>query len=101
MLEVSRRFAIACDYAPLVGQQPHLPIAHSYHRLDCNAHAVFEQRTVAFVTVVGHGRVFVHLAADTMTGNLPDNSIAVLLAVGLYRVGDVTDVIACYSLLNA
>ncbi len=64
------------------------------HRLDAETHAVFDNRSGALASVVGHFGVFVHLAAYAVSAHFAYYRVSVAFAVGLDGVGDVADAVA-------
>ena len=59
------------------------------HRLYAYAHAFLQYGATSAATIVGDFRVLVHLATDAMPAHLADNGVAMTLAVGLDRIGDI------------
>ena len=98
MLEMSCGHAIAGAYAPAVGLQIDVALAHRNHRLDGDAHGGFQQRSVATASVVGHLRVFMHLAAYAVTCEFAHHAIAEAFSVVLHGSADITHMAAGNSL---
>ena len=101
MLEMSCVFAVLCADGPFVlGVHKDGFVSHGDHRLDGDAHARLEQRSVATTPIIGNWRVFVHLAADTVSGEFPDDAVTMTFAMALHRIADIADVFACHGILD-
>jgi len=90
VLEVGSRLSILCADSPAVLVHPDIATTHGYHRFDGDAHGGLEHHSVATAPVVGHLRVFVHLAADAVSAQFADDAVALGFAVRLHSVADVT-----------
>ena len=101
VLEMSGRLAITCANAPSVGLQKDVAFPHGNHRLDGYTHGSLEHHTISASPIVGYLRIFMHLAANTMTCELTDNAITLFLTETLYGVADVAQMIAGNGSRNA
>ena len=96
MFEVCGGLAVAGAYAPSVGHQPYLSVAHSNHWLYGYAHAFLEKHSVSFSTVIGYRGFFMHLPSDSVSSEFTYDSIAMTFTKSLYSVTNVSDMITCH-----
>ena len=89
MLKMRSRLHITRNYLPVVMEHPNFWIAKSYHRFDGYAHAGFQHQTFTVFTIVEHWWVLVHLPANAMACQFPDNAISFGLTISLYRLTDI------------
>ncbi len=94
MLVMRRRLAVTGAAGPAVILDDDVAAAQVDHRLDSDAKAVLDQGACAAAPEVGHLRIFVHLAPDSVATHLAHHGVTPLLAIGLYGVGDVAQAIA-------
>ena len=93
MLEMSGGLAVLCTDGPTVFiVEPDVALAHGNHRFDGNTHGGFQHHAVSTTSVIRHLGVLMHLAANTMSGQFADDTIAMSLAVVLHCTADVTEV---------
>ena len=97
---MSSRFAVKSNYPPPIRQQSNLATTHCNHRLNGYTHSFFEKDSVATLTIVGHLRVFVHLAAYSMTSKFTHDTITITFTVLLNRITNITKVISSHRLFN-
>ncbi len=93
MLPLSRWLLIAGDYLPsvwIVGIDEHLPGSHIDHWLDGEHHTRNEQHTRSSMTIVKNLRLLMELTAYTMTTEVTDHTITILLAMLLDGMTDIT-----------
>src|SRR6266404_4390322 len=92
MLEVRGVTAVERHGGPVVTQNAELITAGSDHRLDGEHHALFQHRAVPGPPVIRNLRLFVELAADSVTHELTHDVETVLLDVLLHRRRNVSQV---------
>ena len=101
VLVMRRRLAVASTACPTVGFYNDIAATHVDHRLDAQAHSVFDNRADAPAPVVGYFRVFVHAFTYAMPAHFADYAIATFFAIGLNGVGNVADAFAGYTGFDA
>jgi len=101
MLEMGGRTAVARDYAPLIGEHIERACTQGDHGLNGEAPPILDELAVAAIAIIGHLRVFVHVATDTVTDEFAHHSIALRLTVTLYGIADVAEAMTGDGLLDA
>ena len=99
MLEMGCRLTVARTDAPAVRFQIDITLTHGDHRLDGDAHACFQQYTIATLAIVGHLRVLVHLTANAVSCQFANHAVTGLFAMHLNSAADVTQMSASYGIL--
>ena len=101
MLEMSRRLAILGAASPAVTFYHNVAAAHIDHWLDGYAHPFLDQRSDAAAAIVGHCRLLMELAPDSMPGHLAHHRETTLLTVLLHGIADMPDAVAFHRLSDA
>ena len=98
---MSRRLAILGAASPAVTFYHNVAAAHIDHWLDGYAHPFLNQRSDAAAAIVGHCRLLMELAPDSMPGHLAHHRETTLLTVLLHGIADMPNAVAFHRLSDA
>ena len=93
VLPLSRWLFVTGNYLPsvwIIGIDEHLPGSHIDHWLDSKHHTRHKQHTSSSMTIMKNLRLFMELAAYSMTTEVTDNTITILLAMLFDGMTDIT-----------